>query len=801
MRAVASPTVAAPRVDPPFEGADVRRRGRFARWISELAMGARLALAGGRDGWVRTAMTAVGVGLGVAVLLVAAAAPTMLSARNARGDARDDYPIGVPQVPRSSATLLVASFDTTFRDISIHGRIVQPEGPRAPLPPGVSAYPRPGELVVSPALRDLLASPSGALLRQRLPGRIVGTIAPAGLQGPSEAAFFLGSDSLVAPTQNSGSGEARRIDHFGNGRPSEPTDPVLLLLIVIIVVVLLLPIAVFVATAVRFGGDRRDRRLAALRLVGADQRMTRRLAAGEALLGALGGLVIGAGFFAIAREIAGRITLYDISVFPSDVRPSALLAVLIVVTVPAAAVLVTVASMRRTIIEPLGVVRRGMGARRRLWWRLLLPLAGAAMLYPLIGGVSVNGTQANQYQVAAGAVLLLVGVVVLLPWVVEATVRRMRGGPVSWQLAMRRLQLDSGTAARVVSGVAVAVAGAIALQMLFAGVTPDYRHVTGADPARAQAELSLRNGSTVMSAAQANAAIRATTGVRDVYTVMTLYASEINDEANSGTVLVGDCAALAQVAVLPTCTDGDVFAVRGQGDASGLPVSGKPVLIGDDDTSDEPRWTVPATTRNVDSRTDPQGIDWTAILATPASIPTADLAQATTMSYVSLDPSVPDAIDLLRNTAAKISPQVQVQTLSASDESRRFANIRRGLFAGSIVTLLLIGASLLVTMLEQLRERRRMLAMLVAVGTPRGALARSVLWQATVPMVLGLAVAIVGGLAFGSVLLRIVNTPLRIDWLSVVGLTGAGAGVVLVVTLGCIAALWRLMRPEGLRTE
>ena len=801
MRAVASPTAAPARVDPPFDGAGVRRRGRVTGWICELAMGARLALAGGRDGWVRTAMTAVGVGLGVAVLLVAAAVPTMLSTRTARGDARDDYPVGLPLVPQSSATLLVASFDTTFRDISIRGRIVQPEGPRAPLPPGVRAYPRPGELVVSPALRDLLTSPSGVLLRQRLPGRIVGTIAPAGLAGPSEDAFYLGSDSLVVPVDNSGAGEARRIDHFGDGQPPEPTDPVLLLLIVIIVVVLLLPIAVFVATAVRFGGDRRDRRLAALRLVGADQQMTRRLAAGEALLGALGGLVIGTGFFVAAREIAGRITLYDISVFPSDVRPSAVLAVLIVVTVPAAAVLVTVASMRRTIIEPLGVVRRGAGARRRLWWRLLLPLGGVALLYPLIGGVSADDTRVYQYQVAAGAVFLLIGVVVLLPWVVEATVRRMRGGSVSWQLAMRRLQLDSGTAARVVSGVAVAVAGAIALQMLFAGVSPGYQHATGADPHRAQAELSVGRLPTIAAVDQANADIRATTGVRDVYTVMTLYASEIDDDAYSGTVLVGDCAALGQVAVLPTCTDGDVFAARGQGDAEHLPVPGKPVLIGDGDTSDEPRWIVPSTLRNVGTRTDPQGFDWTAILATPASIPVADLAQATTMSYVSMDPTVPDAIDLLRNTAARISPQVQVQTLSASDESHRFANVRRGLLAGSIVVLLLIGASLLVTMLEQLRERRRMLAMLVAVGTPRGALARSVLWQATVPMVLGLGVAIVGGLACGSVLLRIVNAPVRADWPSVVGLTAAGAAVVLVVTLGCIAVLWRLMRPEGLRTE
>ena len=52
-----------------------------------------------------------------------------------------------------------------------------------------------------------------------------------------------------------------------------------------------MPVAVFIAAAVRFGGEARDRRLAALRLVGADRAATVRVAAGESALGALAGLV------------------------------------------------------------------------------------------------------------------------------------------------------------------------------------------------------------------------------------------------------------------------------------------------------------------------------------------------------------------------------------------------------------------------------------------------------------------------------------------------------------------------------
>ena len=93
---------------------------------------------------------------------------------------------------------------------------------------------------------------------------------------------------------------------------------------------------------------------------------------------------------------------------------------------------------------------------------------------------------ARETPAAVAVVLLLTGVATLLPWLVEAVVRRLDGGAVAWQLAVRRLQLDGGASARVVSGIAVAVAGAIALQTLFSGVQAEYTHPTGADLRRAQ---------------------------------------------------------------------------------------------------------------------------------------------------------------------------------------------------------------------------------------------------------------------------------------------------------------------------
>lgn len=228
-------------------------------------------------------------------------------------------------------------------------------------------------------------------------------------------AYYAGSDKLVAQSADGSTGNATRIPYFGRGSVKpEPLGGVLSLLVIIIFVVLLLPVAVFIGSAVRFGGERRDRRLAALRLVGADSRMTRRVAAGEALFGSLLGLAVGTALFLGTRQFAADVTLYDVSVYPSDITPSIGLALLVGLAVPAAAVAVTLLAMRGIAIEPLGVVRNATARPRRLWWRLLIPLAGVGLLAPLFGAIR-NESNVNAYQVTAGVVLLLVGLTALLP--------------------------------------------------------------------------------------------------------------------------------------------------------------------------------------------------------------------------------------------------------------------------------------------------------------------------------------------------------------------------------------------------
>lgn len=144
-----------------------------------------------REGLSRLAWCAVAfsVALTTAAALVVGLAYSVYAER-AEGDNRR-YPMAAAE--RSDATLtLLLDFDHLPDNQSHSVVYVQPDGPDAPLPPGLSRWLEPGEVAVSPEFATV-ASSFGVI---DLYGTPVLTIGPAGLGALDERLVYVGSAGL-----------------------------------------------------------------------------------------------------------------------------------------------------------------------------------------------------------------------------------------------------------------------------------------------------------------------------------------------------------------------------------------------------------------------------------------------------------------------------------------------------------------------------------------------------------------------------------------------------------------------------
>ncbi|WET80644.1 hypothetical protein P3102_05190 [Amycolatopsis sp. QT-25] len=121
--------------------------------------------------------------------------------------------------------------------------------------------------------------------------------------------------------------------------------------------------------------------------------------------------------------------------------------------------------------------------------------------------------------------------------------------------------------------------------------------------------------------------------------------------------------------------------------------------------------------------------------------------------------------------------------------------------AGEIVVLPLAGISLPVLAQEQVRERRRSLGALSATGVPVRVIVRSLLWQNGIPLLLGIVVATVTGIAVTALSRRLFREGLYVDWSSVGLLIAATVAMVALVTASTVPSVRSAARSENLRTE
>jgi hypothetical protein len=428
-----------------------------------IRLAARLAVSGGRESAVRLVLTAVGVGIGTALLLFALAADPAVRAQQQHQAWRWTGRAETVARPRDHGSPLL----WRVSDDAVDGRPmrvveVAATGPGAPRPLGLDHVPRAGEVAMSRPLADLVRRLPRSRLADRFPSLPTATIGRAYLAGPDDLVAVVGRP----PEDLEGTLAVHRINtvpqQFGF------TD-FLRLVFAIGAVALILPVLVFVSTSTRLGAARREQRFAALRLAGATPRQTNLIASVEAAAAAAIGALLGVAGFLGLRPAAASVVIDGHPSFPADVRVAPLVLMAVVLAVPVLALVAATVSLRRLQVSPLGVARRAVRPRPTI--RRLVPLVVGAVSFVLVlmFGAHASGLGIIALVVATFS-LVIVGIVVAGPWLTVLTARGLRrvGARPASLLAGRRLEDDPASGFRAVSGLVLAVFVA----SVFSGVTP-----------------------------------------------------------------------------------------------------------------------------------------------------------------------------------------------------------------------------------------------------------------------------------------------------------------------------------------
>lgn len=250
--------------------------------MKSFAISARLLRGAGRHGLLGTALTLVAVAVSTMLLLSALAANGAFASRAER--TAWQTPLASPE---ESATAVQSTGEEYVRDQPITVVRLAALGSSAPVPPGLDAFPKPGEFYASPALAELLGELPADQLAQRFPA-LTGEVGRDALAGPGQLVAVLGlepGDPRLAvsdePLFDPESAPAHIADFTGTTSVNADIYDILLKMATAMVVA---PLLIFGAAAARLTVARRDTRLAALRLIGATPGQVVAMTVAEAVL-------------------------------------------------------------------------------------------------------------------------------------------------------------------------------------------------------------------------------------------------------------------------------------------------------------------------------------------------------------------------------------------------------------------------------------------------------------------------------------------------------------------------------------
>jgi FtsX-like permease family len=758
-------------------------------------LGLRLSLRSGREALIRLVLTALAVGIGAALLFCVLADYHAFQTSNNRQcwECTGGPPSSGTATPTPGAELWQSTADY-FDGQTIERLDLAALGPHAPLPPGLSRMPGPGQYYASPALAALLRTVPRDELGDRYPGRLVGTIGDKALTGPDELVIFIGYKPATLAAMG-----AQVVTKIATAPPKQVWTPYFRYAFAVGVLAVLFPMLILVGTATRLAAARREERYAAMRLVGATPRQISVVASIDAMVSALLGVLLGIGIFALVQPALANASLIGTRYFAFDVTPTATDYIGMLVGVPVVSAIAALLSLRRVRISPLGVARRVTPPPPSIW-RVLPLLIGIGLF---VGGLAITNKQSIGGPAYPGLLVTMIGLVIAGPWLTAQAARlfaRLVKGP-SPLLAARRLADNPKVAFRTVTGLVLAVF----LGTIVAGLLPAVNATTATPSANGLNNVLLDTfGGGAGPFGPAGLAPHASTTLlgelkgfkgATTYPVYALPQSQQPKVKPQGGVRhrghpgggggggpqgptydsIISCASLKGLAVLGRCAPG----------TQAVKVTASSLLFSDNPTF---------STQPIASASNPAVPDNFSHLYLEAVLVRVHNSATLERVRTFLDTHTPQNGS---NPPKTFGEAVQIRLAYADTVSRL-------VYIAVALTLLVAGCSLAVTVGGNLVERKRPFTLLRVSGTPTATLYRVVLLEAVLP--LAAATVVAAGTAYGISVLTVdrmapAGTPTPTLGHVYFATMGVGLLISLLVILVTMPVLGRMTAPSNVRFE
>lgn len=636
--------------------------------------------------------------------------------------------------------------------------------------------PGPGEVVVSDAAAALLAT--DADLAARYPGKVVGEVPEGQLLGPRELVVWRYDDRIASDPSAGWLGQPANAQRHADVASNVPDEVAYAL--PLLAIGFLVPLLALTALLATLGAARRERRLAALRLVGLTDRQAKLSAAAEDGVLALVGVAFGVAAFLLgARTLAPRLPV-EAGLWPADIALPHPLAELLLLALPLCAVVASWVGLRSVSTSPLGVERNSVVRHPRPWRVVPLVIGVIVLGACLAGAVPTASVRAPLLMAASG--LIMVGLAGSLAFALRtlAGLAVDRTGSLPGLLVARRIGVNPARVARVSVGLTllVTIAGPL---LVFLPLIADV-----ASPALARGAQHLGEHTLLASLPTSGGGTAAVPGATTV--VLRTVDARLGPDQQVR-VLVADCDALAAATPIDArrCREGlRLPGTRLDGQAA------TPVLerVGTDGRVESvpagPAFRLPGRPGSAPAL---QVIDevlgtGAVLLIDAARIPDLD----PTPFPATLLAALPRAADVeAARTAILTTTGATALTLGERRAIATHTTREMQLAASLAAALIVLVAALatLVTAYEQVRDTASERRILAVAGAPRSLFRRALVLQATAPVALGVLPAAGLSLLLSLGFARLL-THTRID-LPVAALAGVAAIALVTPLLAALA--------------